>query len=311
MRFSVFSKRAAFVCCFAAFCGLLTGCTETVDGPVLAVKSSAPKMLPPVDARMPAPRGMTFGPKGELYILDNAGRVIVFGSNGKIIKQWFMPEYSIGKPEGICIFKDGRIAVADTHYHQLVFFDQDGKVVGKHGSQGDQPGQFVYPVALTQDPNGFYYVCEYGGGDRVQKFDVEGNLILQFGGFGSEDGEFQRPSGIVWLNKKVYIADAINNRIQVFSDSGEFLEILGAPDSLPALHYPYDLAKTPDGNLMTVEYGACRITKLDLTGKILGRFGSPGTDSNQFITPWGLAINKQGNVFVADTGNRRFVELEF
>lgn len=260
---------------------------------------------------MPAPRGMTFGPAGELYVLDNAGRVIVIAADGEIIKQWFMPDYEIGKPEGICIFKDGRIAVADTHYHRVVFFDQTGKVTGMHGTQGKEPGQFVYPVALTQDPSGNYYVCEYGGGDRVQKFNVEGEVITQFGGFGTADGEFQRPSGIVWLDEKVYVADAINNRIQVFSDTGDFLEILGAPESRPALHYPYDLAKTPTGELMTVEYGGGRITKLDLTGKVLGRFGSTGTESNQFITPWGLAISKQGQVYVADTGNRRIVELGF
>jgi iron(III) transport system ATP-binding protein len=303
----MFLKHITTVCLLAVIC---CGCADGVDGPLLDVKSALPRMLPPVDARMPAPRGMTFGPAGELYILDNAGRVIVYDSNRKITKTWFMPDHSIGKPEGICIFKDGRIAVADTHYHRVVFFDNDGKVVGKHGSQGKAPGQFVYPVALTQDPDGNYYVCEYGGGDRIQKFDVSGKLIKQFGGFGTADGEFQRPSGIVWLDRKVYIADAINNRIQVFSDSGEFLEILGARDSMPALHYPYDLAKTPSGDLMTVEYGAGRITKLDLNGKVLARFGTTGTESNQFTTPWGLAIDKLGNVFVADTGNRRFVELE-
>lgn len=302
--------RPLILCCIVAISFAVVGCADNQDGPQLAVKSTLPRMLPPVDARMPAPRGMTFGPLGELYILDNAGRVLVYDAAGAITKQWFMPAYDVGKPEGICIFKDGRIAVADTHYHRVVFFDQAGKVVGMHGSHGKQPGQFVYPVALTQDPDENYYVCEYGGGDRIQKFNVKGELICQFGGFGTADGEFQRPSGIVWLDHRLYIADAINNRIQVFSDSGELIEILGARDSLPALHYPYDLTITPTGELITVEYGAGRITKLDLNGRVLGRFGSTGTESNQFTTPWGLAISRQGKIVVADTGNRRFVEIE-
>ena len=71
----------------------------------------------------------------------------------------------------------------------------------------------------------------------MQKFDKEGNFLLQFGGFGTEKGQFQRPSGIVWLDDKVYVVDAFNSRIQVFSDQGEFLEILADGNESAALNY--------------------------------------------------------------------------
>ncbi|MGH7127399.1 MAG: hypothetical protein ACREIV_02435, partial [Planctomycetaceae bacterium] len=172
------------------------------------------------------------------------------------------------------------------------------------------PGQFVYPVGIVQDDEENFYVCEYGEyQDRVQKFSVDGEFLLEFGGNGMSPGEFQRPSGMVWHNGNLYVADAINNRIQVFSDSGEFLEVLGSRVGVPALEYPYDLTLADDGSLFVVEYGAGRVTQLDLAGRVLGRYGTTGRGEAQFVTPWGIAAGHGGLLYVADTGNRRIVEL--
>ncbi|MBI1313801.1 hypothetical protein GC176_21115 [bacterium] len=288
---------------------LVAGCSSEGDTPILEFREVHALSMPPEGPKIPAPRGATFGPDGELYVLDDAGRVLVFDSQGKLIRKWFMPEYSVGKPEGVWRFLDGRIAVADTHYHRVVLFDAEGNVLNMHGEHGTGPGQFEYPVAITQDPHGNYYVCEYGGGDRIQKFDVDGNWLLEFGGFGINDGEFQRPSGIVWREGFVYVADAINNRVQVFRDSGEFVRIAGAPDKRPSVQYPYDLAQDVSGNLWVVEYGGNRVTKMTPDGQTLGVFGSSGGGSGQFSTPWGIAVAADGRVIVCDTGNRRLVEL--
>ena len=59
-----------------------------------------------------------------------------------------------------------------------------------------------------------------------------------------------------------------------------------------------------------IEYKAGRLTKLSGCGELLGRFGSAGTGEGEFRTPWGLAA-RGDRVYVADTGNRRIVELEF
>ncbi|MHC4877147.1 MAG: NHL repeat-containing protein [Planctomycetota bacterium] len=266
--------------------------------------------MPPEGAKIPAPRGATFDSDGTLYVLDDAGRVLVFDPQGELIRQWFMPEYSVGKPEGVWRFLDGRIAVADTHYHRVVFFDEEGNVLSMHGEKGAEQGQFGYPIAITQDPDGNYYVAEYGGNDRVQKFDVDGNWLTEFGSFGIHDGEFQRPSGIAWQDGFLYVVDAINNRVQVFRDSGEFVRIAGAPDGRPAVQYPYDLAQDAGGDLWVIEYGGNRVTKMTTDGQTLGVFGSSGGGRGQFSTPWGIAVAADGRVIVCDTGNRRLVELK-
>ena len=288
----------------------LTGCEGSGSVPQLVVTSVTTIQMPPDGASVPAPRSMTFDRDGQLYVLDNAGRVLVYDKRGQPLREWHMPEFDVGKPEGICVFRDGRIGVADTHYHRVVLFDANGNVSSMHGTLGAEAGQFNYPVAIVQDDSGNYYVSEYGGGDRVQKYDVSGKWLAEFGSFGTGPGQFQRPSGMVWRQGLVYVADAINNRIQVFRDSGEFVGICGAPDHEPALHYPYDLAFGPDDDLFVVEYGGNRLTQITLDGRVLAVFGESGHGSGQFSTPWGIAVDSGGRIVVADTGNRRMVEVK-
>jgi DNA-binding beta-propeller fold protein YncE len=244
-----------------------------------------------------------------VYCLDDAGRVLVYASDGQLQKKWFMPDYDIGRPEGIVRLLDGRIAVADTHYHRVVFFDADGNVDSMLGEEGTGTGQFVYPVAITQDPNGFIYVGEYGDRQRIQKFTRDGQFVTQFGEHGTDDGQFQRPSGIAWSQQTIYAVDAFNNRIQVFSDDGKFLRVLRLPDNSAPFDYPYDIRSTPDGRLYVIENKAGRLTVLKESGELIGRFGVPGRGPGEFVTPWGLTVLSDGRILVADTGNHRIVEL--
>ena len=289
----------------------IVGCSDDPSGPAIDVSTVKHHLMPADGPKIPAPRGMTTGPDDSIYVLDNGGRVLVYSSDGEMQKSWHMPEYDVGRPEGICIFKDGRIAVADTHYHRVVFFDKDhtGKVESMLGKEGQGTTEFIWPVAVIQDDKENFYVSEYGGDNRVQKFSVDGKFLKQWGGNGTEPGKFQRPSGMVWHDGKIYTADAFNNRIQVFTDEGEFVGMLGGETDAPSLHYPYDITRSVGGDFYIVEYGANRVTKLNSEGRLLGRFGTTGGGDGQFLTPWGLTIDSKDRVWVADTGNRRIVEL--
>jgi iron(III) transport system ATP-binding protein len=294
---------ALCMCFFASAC-------DKKDQPALKVREIHYWTVPPQGSRFPAPRSVTCGPNHENYVLDRGGRVLVYGETGTLLRKWDMPDARNGNPEGACVFLDGRIAVADTHYSRVVFFNHDGKVVGMLGSAGQGPSQFVFPVCVTQDPHGNFYVGEYGGNDRVQKFSVDGKLLLQIGRCGTGPGEFERASGVVWRDGLLYIADSFNNRIQVFTDAGEFREVFGAPDTRVELGYPYALALGPQNDLFVIEYSTARVSRFDLkTGRLLGRFGSPGRGEGQFATPWGLDVDSNGTILVADTDNRRIVEL--
>ena len=97
--------------------------------------------------------------------------------------------------------------------------------------------------------------------------------------------------------------------LQVFDANGKLVAILGSSDKISDLYYPYDIAVSQSGELFVVEYGAGRVSKFDRSGKLLGRYGTTGPGQGQFMTPWGLAVDSKGRIFICDTGNHRVVEL--
>ena len=70
------------------------------------------------------------------------------------------------------------------------------------------------------------------------------------------------------------------------------------------------ITRSPDGTLYVVEYKAGRVARLNTEGKLLGRIGSSGRGTGQLLTPWGIAFRGSSRIVVADTGNRRVVEIE-
>ena len=290
----------------------VTACKRN-ETPALPVQTWHTWMLPADDSKQPTPRSMATGPHDELAVMDTAGRILIYSADGTLLRQWKMLDVQFGKPEGIVWLRDNRLVVCDTHYRRLVWFDQNGNVLKMVGQEGRGHSQFIFPVGICKDAAENLYVCEYGGNDRVQVFSREGEWLREFGTPGTGPGQFQRPSGLTWHDGLLYVSDAVNNRVHIFRDTGEFLHLLGAKANEPsALNFnlPYDITFAPDGNLYVIEYGAGRLSRVALDGKLLGRYGTTGTAEAKFATPWGLTVDSKMRVFVADTKNRRIVALQ-
>lgn len=284
---------------------LLTGCNDA-SHQLPATFTVVP--LPPDGPVQPAPRGVAKGLGGEWVVLDTAGRVLVYGDGGRLLRQWRMPAWEAGRPENACVLPDGRVVVADTHYHRIVIFDKDGMVLSMFGSAGDGPGQFRWPVGVCADGAGNLYVSEYGGNDRIQVFDAQGRFLRTFGSFGDGPGQLQRPQNLCWQGDGILVADAMNNRLQRFRADGTCLGVVGGATP-PELRFPYAVAVDAAGAITVVEYSGNRVTRLDRDGRVLARVGRPGRGAGEFATPWGMAMDAAGRVWVADTGNRRLVEV--
>jgi DNA-binding beta-propeller fold protein YncE len=76
------------------------------------------------------------------------------------------------------------------------------------------------------------------------------------------------------------------------------------------------LALAPDGTLYIADTGNSRILHVDSSGTILESWGSRTPEgqmpaaSGTFIEPWGVAVDKDGNVYVADTWNHRIQKFD-
>ena len=133
------------------------------------------------------------------------------------------------------------------------------------------------------------------------KFSKTGQFLLQIGTPGKMEGPdsqatLNRPTAVAVDNSanEVYVADRENNRIQIFTPDGEFLDIW------PGFERPTKLYVGSD-NVMYVAELEDRVSIVDLEGNVLGRFGSERShDPGKFWGPHGIWTDSVGDLYVAE-----------
>lgn len=253
------------------------------------------------------PRAIATAPDGCVFVVDMTARIQRFSPDGEFEVVWRTPESENGKPTGITIDAQGRVLVADSHYHRIIIYDRDGRELARFGQGGTGPGQFDLVAKAVVDPQGMVYVSEYGLTSRISRFSPDFKFLGSFGGPDSGPASLSRPQSMAFDNDgTLWVADACNHRICRFSRDGKLLFTFGGPGYEPGrLQYPYGLAVCDDGTLLVVEFGNNRLQRFDRAGKSLEVWGKPGTQPGQMLDAWSVAVGKQGRVYVVDCRNHR------
>ncbi|MCS6773586.1 MAG: TIGR03663 family protein [Anaerolineae bacterium] len=71
------------------------------------------------------------------------------------------------------------------------------------------------------------------------------------------------------------------------------------------LQSPTGVAVAPNGERLIVDHRANRVFRQAADGALLSAFGGAGNGPGQFNDPWGIAVDRAGNIYVADTFNHR------
>lgn len=262
--------------------------------------------------RFQKPRAMAIDALDRLYIVDMTARIQVLTPEGQLLRWWSTPEHKNGRPTAMSIGRDGNLLVGDTHYHRVLIYSPDGKLLHTLGGrEGHGPGEFGLVTDVVQDSHGNFYVAEYGDYDRIQKFSPDYKFLTQWGGHGTEPGRFMRPQNMaIDALDHVWVADACNHRIQVFDTQGRLLKMWGTQGSgLGQLDYPYDIALDGHGHAYVCEYGNHRIQKFTLDGHSLGCWGKHGRGPGEMHNPWSLVLDHNGEIYVLDTNNHRVQKI--
>ena len=179
-----------------------------------------------------SPTGIAVDTSGNVLVADtNNSRIEKFSAKGtflSILGTKGSGQGQLGAPNGIAVDRAGNIYVADAANHRVEKLASDGKSVAEW--KGPEPG-FYGPRRIAIGPDDSIYVVDQGH-NRIAKFSVDGEVLAVWGAAGNGDGQFSDPTSVAVdpAANKVYVADPINKRIQVFDSTGKFVTKWSVPE---------------------------------------------------------------------------------
>lgn len=237
------------------------------------------------------------------------------------------------KPIRLSQKSDGTIVIADIYNNVIRTLGKDGIVkticgTGKPGSI-DGPAKsspIFHPHAVAISNDNKMYIGE-ATGRKLRVIDQAGNLITIAGSGekGYRDGKgkealFNTFQSIAMdLEGNILACDIANNRIRKITPQGLVTTIAGTgawghKDGKAAeaeFLMPMDLCVDKQGNIYIADIGNHCIRKIDTKGEVTTIAGKPGVvgyvdgkaQESLFFQPHGIAVNDQGEIFVADMLN--------
>jgi DNA-binding beta-propeller fold protein YncE len=175
-----------------------------------------------------------------------------------------------------------------------------GQVAGAAGTNETKDG-FNRPTNLAFAPNGDFFVSDGYVNSRVVRYNKDGEYITHWGRKGTGDGEFDLVHDVALDSQgRVYVADRLNQRIQIFDQNGKFLAKwtdVGAPWGLDYV--------ARENAIYMCDGVNNRIVKLNLDGQILGVLSSYGKVPGKLDYPHSIAVDSTGAIYVAEIKNWR------
>ena len=274
-------------------------------------------------------------------------RLLQFDKTGKFVREIGQDSYGFLVAQQVRIDPQDNIWVVDQMSSMVIKFDPNGQIQlllgrkseserlptaapgrgagaaegppGGRGGRGGLPGAgapqdvFQRPTDVAWDAAGNIYVADGFGNSRIAKFDKTGKFVKSWGSRGSENGQFNIAHGIVVdAQGNVYVADSGNKRIQVFDRDGtfktQFLNV-GSPAAMcitsGAHQYLYSSNSNPPEDIDANG----EIYKMELDGRIVGKFGKAGKLPKEFGSVNAIDCRSENDLYVGELGNWRVQKL--
>ncbi|MFD2170479.1 S-layer homology domain-containing protein [Tumebacillus lipolyticus] len=277
-----------------------------------------------------SPGGLALDSGGNLYVADTLNDriqklTVATGKWSEWIYQGPVPGTELGEfsyPSAVAVDRSQNVYVADFDNNRLQKLDASTDVWEEIGDgQGSGLGQFDGPTDVALDSDGNLYVADMHN-HRIQKLDVSAGIWSEWkkngGGQGSGLGEFAYPSGVaVDGSGNLYVADN-NHRIQRLDAANNSWSEWkkpggGSGSGLGEFKNPYSVEVDSKGNVYVADSGNHRIQMLDAKMGFWWEWkktgGGRGNNLGEFDDPNSVAIDSDGNIYVADTGNHRIQKL--
>ncbi len=292
-------------------------------------------------ARFNVPRGVAVDSAGNILVADSNNRKIrkidregvvttVAGSGEEGVADLTGTAASFVNPSGVAVDSAGNIYVAGGNSHKIRKISPAGEVstLAGTGSPGadDGPGasaSFNRPHDLAVDSGGNVYVADHEN-HKIRKITQAGEVSTLAGsgaavfadGQGAAAG-FKNPYGLdIDAAGNIFVADRYNHRIRKITPAGEVSTVAGSggfgvvdgPAASAEFRHPLDVAIDARGAMYVADEADNLIRKIGVDGQVSTLFGS-GATAGILQDPFGISVDGDGNLVVADSGNSRIVGI--
>ena len=292
-------------------------------------------------ARFTFPSGVSVDGSGNVYVSDKSNHLIRKITTTGVVSTLAGSTYgfadgngaaaNFNSPFGIVLDATGNLYVSDRNNSRIRKITSTGEVSTFAGSTygfsdgSSAASKFSYPNGVTLDGSGNLYVADPGN-SRIRKITPAG-VVSTFAGsseIGFADGtgasaKFRLPEGVaVDGSGNVYVADTENHRIRKITQAGVVSTLAGSAltgsangtGSAASFYRPTGVAVDGIGNIYVTDQFNHLIRKISTAGVVstLAGKGSAGyTDGTgtaaKFRYPTGVALDGNGNIYVADEDN--------
>ncbi|OHB71679.1 MAG: hypothetical protein A2V70_19950 [Planctomycetes bacterium RBG_13_63_9] len=235
-----------------------------------------------------------------------------------VVKVW--PEMPLGwhfyQPFGIAVDKSDDVYVGDSGSYRIKKFDAEGRFITQWGSPGQGDGQFTTIRFVKVGRSGTVYVVDENARpvthSRIQKFTPYGQFIGLFERTAPDVNQAdlsidvtEDDQGNVFVLAVDYVKKESRIRraaVEKYSPDGEFLAQWGmdAGSEDGQLQLPGAIAIDANGNFYVTELFNNRVQKFDPSGKFLLTWGTRGEGEGRLSRPYGIAIDRSGDVYIRD-----------
>jgi len=270
--------------------------------------------------------GIATNSKGNVFVYHRSGdtRLFEFDPNGNFLKEWGQGLYGFEFAHQVRVDAQDNVWIVDEGTNMVIKFNPAGRVVMVLGRRPEpvagavqtnfppvlnQKYRFGRPTDVTWDAQGNIFISDGYVNSRVVKYDKNGRFLGQFAGErGPGPNQLNTPHSITSdAQGNVYVADRGNARIVVLNNDLELKTMytnVGSPWTVcvsPGSHqYLYSSNSNPDANPAASWEITGEIYKMELDGRIIGKFGKAGKNLGEFQTVHEIDCRNADQLFVSE-----------
>ena len=245
--------------------------------------------------------------------------LVVVDRNGHLVENWSQWDSTLNRPHQVYISPydpERHVWVVErgggrgVHMQVLKFTNDGSELVMRLGDPdhpttreearaNPTPGPYEYgePAVLAFLPDGSFLLGDGYWHSRIVKYDADGTYVMEWGELGSGPGQFDLVHGLgVDQERRVYVADRRNNRIQIFTEDGDFIE------EWPDITDPVGVFIDEHHAVWVISASLHRVLKYSRDGELQhswGAYGGPGGLPGGLSRPHQIDVDEEGNVYVA------------